>query len=209
MRRGTAVAVLAILGLLVGCGQKSNGGGGTSPGAGASGPTSAGPGASGNPSSGPGATVALPASCTDVLALDDLDKVIGHLIAGQAVYIKGKPEPKINRTGRITCRYGVRKVGHNVHVPIDVGISAYSDEGSAADRVRYTVNQQRSGGATASDVALGGTKATALVAAGSALLVFAKNAETVAISVTKEVSTGDAAKAILVKLGNLVIGRLP
>jgi hypothetical protein len=208
MRRGTAVATLAILGLLAGCGQKSNGGGGTTPG-GASGSASATPGASGNPPSSPSATVALPASCPDVLTLDDLDKVIGHVIAGQSVYIKGRSEPKINRTGRITCRYGVRKVGHTVHVPIDVGISAYSDVGSAADRVQYTISQQRSGGATPSDVTLAGTRATALVAAGSALLVFAKNAETAAISVTREVATGDAAKAILVKLGNIVIGHLP
>jgi hypothetical protein len=196
---------MVVLGLLAGCGLKSHGTDGSS--AGGSAPKS--PGASGNPSSSPGTTAALPANCTDVLTLDDLDKAIGHAINGQSVYIKGVSEPKIKRTGRVTCRYGVRKVGHNLHVPIDVGISAYSDAASAADRVGYTIDQQRNGGAVSSDVTIDGTKATALVAPGSALLVFARDTETVAISVTKEVATGDAAKAILVNLGNVVAGRLP
>lgn len=196
MRRGAAVAALAVIGVLTGCGQKNHGGDGGSSGGSVS------PSASASPSAG---AVALPTSCTDVLTLDDLDKATGHVIAGQSAYIKGQSEPKIHRTGRITCRYGIHKVGHTVYIPVEVGISAYSDVGSASDRVQYTIDQQRSAGASPSEVSLGGTKATVLVSAGSALLVFAKDAETVAISVTKEVATGDAAKTILVKLGTAVL----
>ncbi|HYU86443.1 MAG TPA: hypothetical protein VEK80_16690 [Kribbellaceae bacterium] len=209
MVRGVSVTALAVAAVLVaGCGQKSNGDGTPGTSAGPSGTASGGPSGSATPSAS-AAPAALPDGCGEVLSLDEIDSAVGRPVSGQTIYIKGKAEPKINRIGRVTCRYGVRKVGNRTVVPLEVGVSSYSDEGSATSRIEFTVNDQRSHGATPIEVTLGDTKGTALLAAASALLIFAKGTTTVAISITKDVATGDKAKDTLTKLGTAVVGHLP
>lgn len=215
MVRGASMTALVVAGLLVaGCGgQKSNNDGQGTPTATAtaSGTASgsAGPSGSATPSAS-GTPVALPDSCGDVLSLDELDAALGRPLPGQTVFIKGQGEPKIKRTARITCRYGVRKVGHRTAIPLEVGVSSYEDAGSATSRIEFTVNDQRGQGATATEVSLGDTKATALVSAAGALLVFAKGTATVALSLSKDAGVAaDKTQDALTKLGTAVIAHLP
>jgi hypothetical protein len=210
MVRGASLAALvavAVAVLATGCGQKSNGNGqGATTSAAPSGP------ASGSASATPTGSTAppvLPDSCGSVLSLDDLDTALGHPLLGRTVYIKGQAEPKINRTGRVTCRYGVRKVGNKTVVPLEVGISAYADAGSAQSRLAFTVDDQRSQGAAPTDVTLGEAKGTALVLPASALLILGKGSTTVAISITRDVAAGNAARDMLTKLGTVVVSHLP
>jgi hypothetical protein len=207
MVRGVSLVTLAVAVVLVaGCGQKSKGEvqGGPSPSPSAT-PSST---PSGSPT--PAGTAApLPETCVDVLTLDEMDNAVGHALPGQTVYIKGQAEPKIHRIGRVTCRYGVHKAANHTVVPLEVGVSGYADADSAASRIRFTVNQQRNNGATPTDVSLGDAQGTALVAGDSALLIFAKGTTTAAISVTKDVATGDQAKDVLTKLGTAVAAHLP
>jgi hypothetical protein len=212
MVRGVSLAALAVAALLVaGCGQKSNNDGlGATPSGSPSGTASGSAGPSGSPTpSGSVAPSNLPQTCGDVLSLDELDAAVGRPLPGQTIFIKGQAEPKINRTGRVTCRYGVRKVANKPVVPLEVGVSSYADAGSAQSRIEFTVNDQRGRGATPSEVTLGGTTGTALVSPGSALLIFAKGTATVAISITKDVASEDKAAGVLTKLGTAVAAHLP
>jgi hypothetical protein len=207
MVRGVSLATLAVTVLLVaGCSQKSKNEvqGGPSPSPSAT-PSST-PSGSPTPS---GTAAPLPETCADVLTLDEMDSAVGHALPGQTVYIKGQAEPKINRTGRITCRYGVHKAANHTVVPVEVGISGYANADAAASRLRFTVNKQRNNGATPTDVSLGDTQGTVLVAGDNALLIFAKGTTTVALSVSKDVATGDQAKDVLTKLGTAVAAHLP
>jgi hypothetical protein len=209
MVRGVILAVAVLL--VAGCGQKSNNDGqGATPSASPSGTASgsAGPSGSSTPS-GSAAPSNLPQTCGDVLSLDELDTAVGRPLPGQTTFIKGQAEPKINRTGRVTCRYGVHKVANKTVVPLEVGISSYADAGSAQSRIEFTVSDQRGRGATPTDVTLGGTAGTALVSPGSALLIFGKGTTTVAISITKDVASGDKAVDVLTKLGTAVVAHLP
>ncbi len=116
MVRGVSLVTLAVAVLLVaGCGQKSKNEvqGGPSPSPSAA-PSST-PSGSPTPS---GAAAPLPETCADVLTLDEMDNAVGHALPGQSVYIKGQAEPKIHRTGRITCRYGVHKAANHTVVPV-------------------------------------------------------------------------------------------
>ncbi len=88
-------------------------------------------------------------------------------------------------------------------------MSGYADADSATSRIRFTVNQQRNNGATPTDVPLGDVQGTVLVAGDNALLIFAKGTTTTAISITKDVATGDNAKDVLTKLGTAVAAHLP
>ena len=213
MVRGVSLAALAVAALLVaGCGQKSNdnGQGGATSSAAPSGTASGSgvPSGSATPS-GSAAPPNLPETCGDVLSLDELDTAVGRPLPGQTIYIKGQAEPKINRTGRVTCRYGVRKVANKTVLPLEVGISSYADADSAQSRIEFTVNDQRGRGATPKDVTLGGATGTALLSPASALLIFAKGTTTVAISITKDVASGDKAADVLTKLGTAVVAHLP
>jgi hypothetical protein len=207
MVRGVSLASLAVAVLLVaGCGQKSKNEvlGGPSP------SPSATPSSSPSGSATPAGTAApLPESCADVLTLDEMDSAVGHALPGQTVYIKGQAEPKIHRIGRITCRYGVHKDANHTVVPVEVGVSGYSNADAATSRIRFTVSQQRNNGATPTDVSLGDTQGTMLLAGGNALLIFAKGTSTVALSITKDVASGDHAKDVLTKLGTAVAAHLP
>jgi hypothetical protein len=214
VRSVTVVAVLLAGGLLAaGCGQKSDSNPQSTPSA--SGTPSGTPSGSGSAtpsgSGGTGTPAALPESCADVLTLDELDQAAGKPLPGQTLYIKGQAEPKIKRTGRVTCRYGVRKVGHRDSVPLEVGVSAYSDATSASDRVDFTVNSQRGNGAQASDFdGAGGVKGTVLITGDNSTAVFAKGTSTVAISLNRDSGlTGDKAKDALIKMAAAVGAHLP
>lgn len=212
MVRGvTLIAVgVAAGGLLVGCGQKSDSNpqpppssSGT-PSSTASGSGSATPSATGSP-------FALPESCADILTLDELDTAAGKPLPGQTLYIKGQAEPKIKRTGRVTCRYGVRKIGARTAIPLEIGVSAYSDATSATDRIEFTINSQRNQGAQATEFDAGeGVKGTVLITGDNSTAVFAKGTATVAISLTKDSGlTGDKAKDVLAKFATAVAAHLP
>ncbi|HSV66838.1 MAG TPA: hypothetical protein VLJ59_13130 [Mycobacteriales bacterium] len=208
VRGGAVLTGLSVVLLVAGCGQKSSGGSGE-PSPPATLPGSAPGAAGGSPApSGSAAPATLPDTCADVLTLDELDKVVGHTVPGRSVYILGKDEPKIHRTGRVTCRYGVHKLGRTTVVPVEVGLSAYSDVGSAADRIRVTVADQRTHGATPVDVSLGGTPGTVLLNPATALLVFVTGQRTAAISITKDVATGDRARDVLIQLGTAVLAHV-
>jgi hypothetical protein len=210
MVRGASLGLLAMAAVLAaGCGQKSNGNGGATSSATPSSTASGSASGTATPS-GSATAAALPDTCGGVLSISEVDSAVGRPLLGRISYIKGQAEPKIHRTGRVTCRYGVRMAANNkTVVPLEVGISAYSDENAAQSRIAYTVNSQRGQGASPSDVTLGDLKGTALVLPASALLIFGKGATTVAITVTKDVASGDAAKEVLTKLGTTVASHLP
>jgi hypothetical protein len=213
MVRGVTLTALAIVGgLVAGCGQKSDSNpqpapssGGANPSGSASASGSATPSPSGTP-------VALPDSCADILTLDEVDASVGKPLPGQTLYIKGQAEPKIKRTGRVTCRYGVHKGRTNKTViPLEVGVSSYSDAGSASERITFTVNDQRNNGATASQVSFGdNVQGTLLISPNACLAVFAKGTATVAITLGKDTGIqGDAAKTPLTKVATAVAAHLP
>jgi hypothetical protein len=214
MVRGVTVTALVIAGgLLAGCGQKSDSN--PQPGPSASGTPSGTASGSGTatPSGtgGTGAPAALPESCADILTLDELDNATGKPLPGQTLYIKGQAEPKIKRTGRVTCRYGVRKVGNRTAIPLEIGVSSYGDATSASDRIQFTINSQRNNGADATEFDAGeSVKGTALITGDNSTAVFAKGTNTVAISLTKDSGfTGDKAKDVLTKFATAVAAHLP
>jgi hypothetical protein len=140
----------------------------------------------------------LPDSCSEILPILDLDDALGTPLVGRNAYIRGVPEPKINRLGRVTCRYGLRPLPHNKTSPprLEVGVSVYTDAGSAAKRVESTVTAARSEGASPRQVQVGETPATALLGP-RPLIVFAVDTRTVAITFGHLLVRGDPTKALV------------
>jgi hypothetical protein len=151
----------------------------------------------------------LPASCSEILPILDLDEALGSPLVGRTAYIRGVPEPKINRLGRVTCRYGLRPLSQNKTTPprLEVGVSVYTDAAAATKRVESTVVAARSEGASPRDVQVAGKPATALLGP-RPLIVLAAETRTVAITFDRLLVRGDPTKA-LVAVAELALKNLP
>jgi hypothetical protein len=207
MSRGYPLAVALVVLAAAGC---SSGGNSGTPSSSASPSGSA--GASGTPT--PTATstvVALPDSCQGLLPLIDLDEALGVPMIGQTTFIKGVAEPKIKRTGRVTCRYGIVKVGKKSKPPkLEVGISTYTDEAAATHRVETTVTDLRSSGAAPSDVQVNGVPAKILtVSGGAATMVVGTGSRTVVISLAAKVVKPANTVKVLTAIGTIALKNLP
>jgi hypothetical protein len=198
--------VLALL-VLAAAGCSSGGGSGTAS------PSATRP-ATGTPTPTPTPTstaLALPDSCQSLLPLIDLDDALGIPMVGQTAYIKGVAEPKIKRTGRVTCRYGIVKVGHTNHPPkLEVGVSTYTDDAAATQRVETTVTGLRSSGDKPTDVTVNGVPAKILTATtGSATLVVGTGNRTVVITLAEKVIKPADTIKVLTAIGTLALKNIP
>jgi hypothetical protein len=187
-----------------------------------SGGTSAAPSGSATPSgtaSGSGTATptptstaeALPGSCQGLLPVIDLDEALGVPLVGQTVYIKGVAEPKIKRTGRVTCRFGVTKLPNkkSSSPKLEVGVSTYADDAAATQRVATTVTDLRGQGLRPTDVQVGGRPATVLAGGGGATLVVATGNRTVVITMVDQVVPAANRVKALTAVGNLAMKNLP
>lgn len=167
---------------------------------------------SSSPSAAPSPTPTgpvLPANCNGVLTLVELDDVLGSRLLGSTSYIRGQAEPKIGRTERVNCRYGLRpgRGGQVTDVPVEVGLSMYGTNDQATQRVQSTVDSGRSNGAAPTDVNLGDVPATVLASPEETLLVLADEKFTLAVSISAKLAKGSRAEAVATALAGKILER--
>lgn len=187
------------------------------------------PSPSGTPTNSPTVTasgVALPSDCEDVLTAGEVDRILGRRLGGTTQYIKGVAEPAIARTGRVTCRYGVpvnptesphnprrrgtgQAAGQPSVVPVELGLSTYTDAESASQRVDFTVHEQRILGARQTQVTVL-NKPAILVSGGRTdpLLVMSDGNLTLALSLVRTLVAEDQTNAVLTTIAESVFRHL-
>jgi hypothetical protein len=132
-----------------------------------------------------------------------LTSALGKSLDGETKYIKGLDEPKIHRTGRTTCRYGVK----GKEVPVEVGVSGYSTVDAATARMDVTINAEVDAGAQKVPVKVANLDGTILLGKnGSTILVQLQN-RTVAITIAPNLAK-DPQKA-LTQIAATVMANLP
>jgi hypothetical protein len=146
----------------------------------------------------------LPSDCTLLLTHGTVNRALGKAVTGKTIYIKGLAEPKIGRTGRVTCRYGVK----GKSIPIEAGISGYRTASQASTRVRVTVAAERDAGARVSTTTIGGQPATILLGKNGSLLVYCDSNRTVAVTLDRGVG-GTKVATVLKTLADAVSANLP
>lgn len=147
---------------------------------------------------------ALPQSCFGMISTSAMNRALGKTLHGKTVYIKGIRQPAIDRTGRITCRYGVR----GKTIPIEVGVSGYTTKTAAIDRVAVTIRSERTGGAVITSGQVAGRDVTIMQGKHSALLVARDDRRTLAITVQSGYYRG-APTATLRAVAGTVLGNMP
>ena len=153
----------------------------------------------------------LPGDCGSLLSTQNVDLALGRPLVGRVRGIIGVPEPKINRVERLTCQYGLPEnpppPSQPVQVPLEVSVSRYADEPSAAARVNETIESERARGAAPTNVPVGPVTGTVLVRADRRTLVAATGAITLAITIAPGL-VDDRVADVLSDLGGQVITKL-
>jgi len=135
----------------------------------------------------------LGGQCDDLLPVTTIDTAIGLPVIGKTSFIIGIPEPNIGRLVRLFCRYGISAParGKPAVAKVEISLSLYDTSAQAASRVRSTIEDYRSHGATPRDSVVGTYPATILVGYGNPTLVASAGPRTVAVTIDpKLIATG-------------------
>ncbi|MBM7775462.1 hypothetical protein JOD54_005666 [Actinokineospora baliensis] len=116
----------------------------------------------------------LPTTCAKVLTRADLDATVDTVITGRTEVVAGVALPKIGRTGRLDCYYGIPQNQPATAAVLTVGMAAYTDSTAAAQRIQETVDTERDNGIAPEEIQVGldkgflldGTTRTVVVAHG-------------------------------------------
>jgi hypothetical protein len=148
--------------------------------------TAAAPTATSSPASPtPTPTPNLPAGCDQLLPFTDLDQALGRPLFGQSRYVVGVAEPKIGRTGRVTCQFGLAANGRGPAL-LEVGVSTYKDADSATDRIAATVAALRANATSQKTASVAGQDATMIGTKTDYNLVVAQGDRTVAVTLSRK-----------------------
>jgi hypothetical protein len=110
-----------------------------------------------------------------------------RIVVGRTAFVVGVADPGIGRLTYLNCRYGLSAPVKGKPAPlpqVEVGISLYSSPAQAARRVRSTVEDYRTHGATARVLRVGTVPGTVLTGYGLPTLVAAAGPRTTAVTVT-------------------------
>ena len=133
----------------------------------------------------PTPTPNLPAGCDQLLPFTDLDQALGRPLFGQSRYVVGVAEPKIGRTGRVTCQFGLAANGRGPAL-LEVGVSTYKDADSATDRIAATVAALRANATSQKTASVAGQDATMIGTKTDYNLVVAQGDRTFAVTLSRK-----------------------
>jgi hypothetical protein len=107
----------------------------------------------------------LPKSCSAILSDTDLATAFGSPQTGDTSYGAFAPLPKIGRTGRVTCGYGIGidPSGRASAPSLTVSVITYDTAATATTRVASNISGNVAKGATRQSVLVDGHPATVLV----------------------------------------------
>ncbi len=144
----------------------------------------------------------VPDNCGDVASLDDLTRLLDNLVTGAVQPVVGVPQSTIGRTARLDCYYGVPAGQPVGRAKVWIGLASYVNEESARNRLTATIADERTAGATVSDVRVGADRGVLIRNAASWLLVAGRGRVTVVVQVVPVLVREDLAGALLGKVAD-------
>ena len=154
-RVGGALSSVGLVGCLALGGCTADDAGSAAPGT----PTAPATTTSAAPTTPPAPGYVLPASCSALLTLGQLDRALGASLPGQTTYVVGEPQPSIGRTGRISCGFGVTPATDTAGQSdplLELSVFTYTDATASAARLAATVQAQEEQGVRSETVPLPG-----------------------------------------------------
>lgn len=152
----------------------------------------------------------LPGDCDGLLSLFDIQQATGLPLPGKTAFVVGVPEKNIGRLAYINCRYGLAAAQSPPQ--LEIGVSLYITPEQAATRLRGTVEDYASHGATPRSMTVAGHSATLLAGASGQgydvpLLVVGSGQRTVAVSLANGVTSAARQLTVMSKVAALALQR--
>jgi hypothetical protein len=97
----------------------------------------------------------VPRACAGLATLSEVVDILGTAVTGQTLPVVGVPEPKIGRTARLDCYYGVPDGQPTSAANVWIGLASYTDEVAAKRRMEFTVDAERETGTKPTDAPVG------------------------------------------------------
>jgi hypothetical protein len=145
---------------------------------------------------------ALPTGCGKIATAEEIQDAVGRAMNGSSKLVTGAPDPKIGRTARIDCYYGLTDGQALPDAPVAVGLASYSGAEAAAKRVSSTVDAEKEAGAKVSEVGVGSDKGTLLIGKKLATLVATYQATTVVVIAQLDIVPAAQAPSMLAKIAD-------
>lgn len=142
----------------------------------------------------------VPKTCGEVATTDEISTILTTLVSGPVTPVVGVPQENIGRTARLDCYYG----GPAASAPLWIGLASYTDEHSAKRRMSATVTDERTAGATVSEVPVGGGRGV-LLSGARRMVVAQRDRTTVVVSVVPTLVRADFAGDFLGQLADLAL----
>jgi hypothetical protein len=153
------------------------------------------------PSSTAPADKPVPRTCGGLATLEEVTEILGAAVTGQTQPIVGVPEPKIGRTARLDCYYGIPAGQPVQSAAVWIGLANYTDAAAAQRRMNSTVETEREAGAMANDVAVGQDRGV-LLNGQKRTLVAVRGKNTVVVTVIPDLVPADLAGPRLSRLAD-------
>lgn len=143
----------------------------------------------------------VPRTCGGIASLTEVTDILRTAVTGQTLPVVGVPEPKIGRTARIDCYYGVPDGQPVSAAALQIALASYSDEDSARRRMTSTVETEQETGAKKSDVPVGAGQGVLLNGA-KRTLVAVRGRNTVVVVAVPNLISEDQAASLLGRLAD-------
>ena len=143
----------------------------------------------------------VPKTCGGIATLAEVTQILNAAVTGQTLPIVGVPEPKIGRTARLDCYYGVPDGQPVTAAVLTVGLASYTDEQAAERRMASTVETEREAGAKANDVSVGSDRGV-LLNGTKRTLVAVRGRNTVVVTANPDLVAEDQAGSLLARLAD-------
>ncbi|NUT94358.1 MAG: hypothetical protein HOY78_20280 [Saccharothrix sp.] len=142
----------------------------------------------------------MPEDCELIVPVDRVNEILGRKMEGELKQIIGIPQESIARTAKIDCYHDVPKGKDIGDSPLIIGLSTYSDDASAKERVTESVDAEKKDGGQATEVDVTKHKAQYVTTGAERLLVGSLGKTTYVMRAKAGYLPDDKAKDILTAL---------
>jgi hypothetical protein len=143
----------------------------------------------------------VPKTCGGVATVDEVTNILQVAVTGQTLPVVAIPDPKIGRTARIDCYYGVPSGQPYTAAPVSIGIASYTDEAAARKRMNSTIADEKDKGGKANDVPVGPDRGV-LLNSTKRTLVAVRGNNTVVVSVVLDLIPEAQAGSLIGRLAD-------
>jgi len=144
----------------------------------------------------------VPKTCGGVATLTEVTDILGTAVTGQTLPVVGVPEPKIGRTARLDCYYGVPDGQPVSAAAVWIAFASYTDANAAHRRLASTVETEQEAGAKPIEVAVGPDRGVLLNGAKQRTLVAERGRTTVVVTVGLDLIAENQAGSLLGRLAD-------